>query len=76
MSTYDDVFSYRNANLSLWQAGTENEVKVNFLDICRSVLGNIPIHTLRQPRYVLRKGVRYLLGSTGWKRPGDAETDF
>ena len=27
-------------------AGTEYEVKANFLDICRSVLGNIPIYTL------------------------------
>ena len=30
----------------VYYAGTETEVKVNFLDICRSVLVNIPIYTL------------------------------
>jgi len=51
----------------VYYAGTENEVKVNFLDICRSVLGNIPIYTLcgNHDMYSGGKGYYSLLDQIG-----------
>ena len=51
----------------VYYAGTENEAKTNFLDICGSVLGNIPIYTLcgNHDMYSGGNGYYWLLDQTG-----------
>jgi Calcineurin-like phosphoesterase len=53
----------------VYYAGTKTEVKVNFLDICRSVLGNIPIYTLcgNHDMYSGGEGYYWLLDEIGQK---------
>lgn len=53
----------------VYYAGTQGEAKVNFLDICQSVLGNIPIYTLcgNHDMYSGGKGYYWLLDQIGQK---------
>ena len=53
----------------VYYAGTETEAKVNFLDICRSVLGDIPIYTLcgNHDMYSGGNGYYWLLDQIGQK---------
>jgi len=53
----------------VYYAATENEVKINFLDACGSVLGNIPIYTLcgNHDMYSGGKGYYSLLDQIGQK---------
>jgi hypothetical protein len=53
----------------VYYAGTKTEAKVNFLDICRSVLGNIPIYTLcgNHDMYSGGHGYYWLLDEIGQK---------
>ena len=53
----------------VYYAGTQSEAKANFLDICRSVLGNIPIYTLcgNHDMYSGGKGYYWLLDQIGQK---------
>jgi hypothetical protein len=51
----------------IYYAGTHHEAKVNFLDICRSVLGNIPLYTLcgNHDMYSGGSGYYWLLDQIG-----------
>jgi len=53
----------------VYYAGTQSEAKANFLVICRSVLGNIPIYTLcgNHDMYSGGKGYYWLLDQIGQK---------
>jgi hypothetical protein len=53
----------------VYYAGTKNEAKINLLDICGSVLGNIPIYTLcgNHDMYSGGNGYYWLLDQIGQK---------
>ena len=53
----------------VYYAGTQDEAKVNFIDICRSVLGNIPVYSLcgNHDMYSGGKGYYWLLDQIGQK---------
>jgi hypothetical protein len=53
----------------VYYSGTQSEAKANFLDICRSVLGNIPIYTLcwNHDMYSGGQGYYWLLDQIGQK---------
>ena len=53
----------------VYYAGTQHEAKVNFLDICKSVLGNIPLYTLcgNHDMYSGGGGYYWLLDQLGQK---------
>lgn len=53
----------------VYYAGTQNEAQDNFVDICRSVLGNIPLYSLcgNHDMYSGGKGYYWLLDQIGQK---------
>jgi hypothetical protein len=53
----------------VYYAGTQDEAKTNFADICRSVLGNVPLYSLcgNHDMYSGGKGYYWLLDQIGQK---------